>query len=310
MAEEQILNGARVAREIRAEVATDVETLAGRGVTPRLDVVLVGDDPASEVYVGSKARTCAKLGIASTTHRLPAEVSQPRLVETVAALNADPEVDGILVQLPLPRGIDVHAVIDAIDPAKDVDGFHPVNLGRLVQGRPHLVACTPAGIMELLRRCDVAIEGRRAVVVGRSDIVGKPLLLLLMHQHATVTVCHSRTRDLAAVTREADILVAAAGQRSLIGRDHVKQGAVVIDVGIHRVTERAEVERLFPGDRERMLRFEQKGSVLCGDVDFARVVSRAGRISPVPGGVGPLTIAQLMVNTVRAARSRRGLPHV
>jgi len=305
MFEDRILDGAAVAREIRAEVAGEVGALREEGVTPRLAVVLVGDDPASKMYVGSKARACAKLGIGSATRRLPGDVSQLRLLETVGGLNDDPEVDGILVQLPLPRGLDAHAVLDRIDPAKDVDGFHPVNVGRLVQGRPHLVACTPAGIMELLRREGIPVEGQRAVVVGRSDIVGKPLLLLLMHGHATVTVCHSRTRDLAQVTREADILVAAAGRRSLIGPEHVKEGAVVVDVGIHRVSDRAEVARLFPGDESRLRRFDDKGSVLCGDVDFARVAPKVARITPVPGGVGPLTIAMLMVNTVRAARSRR-----
>ncbi len=304
--DDRILDGKKVAAAIRGEVAARVEELGERGVVPRLDAVLVGDDPASQVYVGSKARTCAKLGMASETHRLSGDASQEEVEALVDRLNADPEVDGILVQLPLPDHLDTHAVLDRIDPAKDVDGFHPVNTGLLQQGRPALVPCTPAGIMEMLRREGIPIEGRRAVVVGRSDIVGKPMAMLLLHAHATVTLCHSRTRDLAGVTREADILVAAAGRLAIIGPEHVKEGAVVIDVGIHRITDRSEVERLFPGDAARMERFESKGSVLAGDVDFVRVAPLASRITPVPGGVGPLTIAMLMANTVRAAAARRG----
>jgi len=304
---EKKLDGKKVATEIRAEVAERVARLLGRGVVPRLDVVLVGDDPASRIYVGSKARVSEKLGMVSKTHRLPAETTPDKILALIDGLNEDPEVDGILVQLPLPAALDTHAVLDRIDPAKDVDGFHPVNVGLLQQGRPRLVACTPAGILELLRREAIPIEGRRAVVVGRSDIVGKPLAMLLLHAHATVTLCHSRTRDLAAVTREADILVAAAGRLALIGAEHVRPGAVVIDVGIHRVTDRATVERLFPGDAARLARFEGKGSVLAGDVDYARVEPVAARITPVPGGVGPLTIAMLMANTVRAAELRRGM---
>jgi len=302
----RILDGAAVARTIRGEVAERVRELADRGIRPRLDVILVGDDPASAVYVRSKARACERAGIASETHRLPADTGQETLEALIDRLNADREVDGILVQLPLPEGLDTHAILDRIDPKKDVDGFHPENVGLLVQGRPRFVPCTPAGIVELLDREGVVIEGRRAVVVGRSDIVGKPMALLLLHRHATVTVCHSRTSDLSAVTREADILVAAAGRRALIGPEHVKPGAVVVDVGIHRLTERAEVERLFPGDGARMARFEEKGSVLTGDVDFVRVARVASAVTPVPGGVGPLTIAMLLSNTVDAARWRRG----
>ncbi len=304
--DDRILDGKKVAAAIRGEVAGRVAELGKRGVVPRLDAVLVGDDPASRVYVGSKARTCAKLGMASETHHLSGDAPQEEVEALVDRLNADPEVDGILVQLPLPDHLDTHAVLDRIDPAKDVDGFHPVNTGLLQQGRPALVPCTPAGIMEMLRREGIPIEGRRAVVVGRSDIVGKPMAMLLLHAHATVTLCHSRTRDLAGVTREADILVAAAGRLAIIGPEHVKEGAVVIDVGIHRITDRSEVERLFPGDAARMERFESKGSVLAGDVDFVRVAPLASRITPVPGGVGPLTIAMLMANTVRAAAARRG----
>ncbi len=300
------LDGKRLAAEIRAEVGERVTGLKARGIVPRLDVILVGDDPASRVYVGAKARACDKLGMASKTHRIEATAGQAVLERLVDDLNGDPEVDGILVQLPLPDGYDTHAVLDRIDPAKDVDGFHPLNVGLLQQGRPALTPCTPAGIMELLRREKIPIEGRRAVIVGRSDIVGKPLALLLLHANATVTLCHSRTRDLAAVTREADILVVAAGRLALIGPEHVKPGAVVIDVGIHRVTRRETLARLFPGDEARMARFEAKGSVLAGDVDATRVAPLASRLTPVPGGVGPLTIAMLMSNTERAARLRRG----
>ncbi len=301
-----ILDGARVARAIREEVAAEVAGLRDRGIVPRLDVILAGDDPASQVYVRSKARACERAGIVSETHRLPAAATQAELEALVDRLNQDPEVDGILVQLPLPPGLDTHRVLDRIHPHKDVDGFHPENVGLLVQNRPRFVACTPAGIVELLDREGIPIEGRRAVVVGRSDIVGKPMAMLLLNRHATVTLCHSRTRDLAAVTREADLLIAAAGRLALIGPEHVKPGAVVIDVGIHRVTDPSEVERLFPGDEGRRRRFEEKGSVLAGDVDFLRVAEVAGAITPVPGGVGPLTIAMLLVNTVTSAARRKG----
>ncbi len=304
---EKRLDGSRIAAAIRDEVAAQVAEMCGRGVTPRLDVVLAGDDPASRVYVGSKAKTCGELGMESMTHELPASVAQDELVSLVDRLNGDPEVDGILVQLPLPRGIESHVVLDRIDPAKDVDGFHPANVGLLQQGRPGLVPCTPAGVMEMLRREGLEISGRRAVVVGRSDIVGKPMAMMLLHAHATVTLCHSRTRDLASVTRQAEILVAAAGQLALIGPDHVAEGSVVVDVGMHRVTDRETVERLFGNNPKKLAAFERRGAVLAGDVDFDRVAPKAGRITPVPGGVGPLTIAMLMANTVRAARRRRGV---
>jgi methylenetetrahydrofolate dehydrogenase (NADP+)/methenyltetrahydrofolate cyclohydrolase len=303
--DEKLLNGTRVATAIRTDVAAEVRALAADGIVPRLDVVLVGDNEASKVYVRSKAKTSVELGMVSHTHELPADTPSAQVEALIDRLNADPEVDGILVQLPLPAGIDSAAMLDRVDPAKDVDGFHPVNVGRLQQNRPSLVPCTPAGIMELLRREAIDIEGKRAVIVGRSDIVGKPMAMLLLHAHATVTLCHSRTRDLAAVTREAEILVVAAGQRSLIGRDHVADGAVVIDVGMHRVTDRAVVEQLYPGNEKKLAAFERRGAVLCGDVDTTRVAPVAGRITPVPGGVGPLTIAMLMSNTARAARLRR-----
>jgi methylenetetrahydrofolate dehydrogenase (NADP+)/methenyltetrahydrofolate cyclohydrolase len=305
MSQDKLLDGARVAEQIRAEVADEVVRLHEAGIHPRLDVVLVGEDPASKVYVKSKSKACEKLGMLSQTHLLPDSVAQEELEALVVGLSDDPEVDGILVQLPLPGALDADSVIERIDPRKDVDGLHPHNVGLLQRGRPCLVPCTPAGIMELLRREEIELKGRRAVVVGRSDLVGKPLAMLLLHAHATVTMCHSRTRDLEAVAREADIVVAAVGRMSLIGPGHVKEGAVVVDVGIHRVTERDTVERLFPDDAGRLERFDRRGSVLTGDVDFSRVAPVASRITPVPGGVGPLTIAMLMANTVTAARQRR-----
>jgi len=300
------LNGSRIAAEVREEVGAAVVALGERGVIPRLDAVLMGEDPASMIYVGSKTKTLTALGMLSETHHLPDNTRQGELEALVEDLNADPEVDGILIQLPLPKTIDTASILRRVDPAKDVDGFHPENVGLLQQGRPRLVPCTPAGIMEMLRREEVEIAGRRAVVVGRSDIVGKPMAMLLLHAHATVTICHSRTRDLAALTRQAEILVAAVGVRSLIGPKHVTDGAVVVDVGMHRVTDRQTVERLYPGNEKKIAAFEKRGAVLAGDVDFTRVLPKAGRITPVPGGVGPLTIAMLMANTVAAAKSRRG----
>lgn len=305
--DEKVLDGSAIAAGIRDDVAAEVAALSGGGVVPRLDAVLVGEDPASQVYVASKARTLAKLGMTSETHHLSDTTTQGELEELIDRLNLDPDVDGILVQLPLPRALDSSAILRRLDPAKDVDGFHPENVGLLQQGRPALQPCTPAGIMEMLRRAGVEVEGRRAVVVGRSDIVGKPMAMMLLHANATVTVCHSRTRDLESVTSEADILIAAVGVRSLIGPDHVAEGAIVIDVGMHRVTERATVEALFPDNPKKIAAFERTGAVLAGDVDFTAVAPKAGRITPVPGGVGPLTIAMLMANTVAAARARRGL---
>jgi methylenetetrahydrofolate dehydrogenase (NADP+)/methenyltetrahydrofolate cyclohydrolase len=301
------LDGSRIAAEIREEVGTAVVALAERGVVPRLDAVLVGEDPASMVYVGSKAKTLTALGMVSETHHLPETTRQAELEALVDDLNADPEVDGILIQLPLPDAVDTASILRRVDPAKDVDGFHPENVGLLQLGRPRLVPCTPAGIMEMLRREEIEIAGRRAVVVGRSDIVGKPMAMLLLHAHATVTICHSRTRDLAEVTRQAEILIAAVGVQSLIGPEHVADGAVVVDVGMHRITDRETVERLYPGNEKKIAAFEKRGAVLAGDVDFTRVLPKAGRITPVPGGVGPLTIAMLMANTIAAAKFRREL---
>ena len=301
------LDGSRIAAEIRDEVSAEVAILTKRGVIPRLDAVLVGEDPASKIYVGSKAKTLATLGMISETHHLQEDASQAELETLIDRLNADSEVDGILVQLPLPGTIDAAAILGRIDPVRDVDGFHPENVGLLQQGRPRMVPCTPTGIMEMLRREEIEIKGRRAVVVGRSDIVGKPMAMLLLHAHATVTICHSRTRDLAEVTRQAEILIAAVGVRSLIGPEHVADGAVVVDVGMHRVTDLETVERLYPGNEKKLAAFEKRGAVLAGDVDYTKVAPKAGRITPVPGGVGPLTIAMLMANTVKAAKLRRGL---
>jgi len=301
------LEGSRIASEIRDEVAAEVAILSRRGVIPRLDAVLVGEDPASMIYVGSKAKTLATLGMISETHHLREDASQAELEILIDRLNADSEVDGILIQLPLPDTIDAPAILGRIDPVRDVDGFHPENVGLLQQGRPRMAPCTPIGIMEMLRREEIEIEGRRAVVVGRSDIVGKPMAMLLLHAHATVTICHSRTRHLAEVTGQAEILIAAVGVRSLIGPEHVADGAVVVDVGMHRVTDLETVERLYPGNQKKLAAFEKRGAVLAGDVDYTKVAPKAGRITPVPGGVGPLTIAMLMANTVKAAKLRRGI---
>lgn len=303
-----ILDGAAVAKGMRERVAARVAELSARGIHPRLEVILVGDDPASRVYVGAKARACQEVGVRSETHALPADIDGAALADAIAKLNADEDVDGILLQLPLPAPLDGRTFLDLIDPARDVDGFHPLNVGLLQQGRPAFVPCTPAGVMELLDASGVALAGAHAVVVGRSDIVGKPMAALLLQRHATVTVCHSRTRDLAAVCRTADVLVAAVGKAGLVGGDFVKRGAVVIDVGVNRVTDPELVERLFPGDEGRRAQLARRGSTLVGDVDFTAASRLAAAITPVPGGIGPLTIAGLLSNTVRAACQRRGLP--
>ena len=304
----KILDGKAVAAEIRAEVAEQVAALTAAGHRrPGLAAVLVGGDPASQVYVGSKAKACEEVGMLGRVVHLDAGIEQAVLARTVDELNADPEIDGILVQLPLPQQLTEREILDRIDPDKDVDGFHPVNVGRLWLDLPGFVPATPAGVIEMLRRRGVDLHGKHAVVVGRSHIVGKPMAALLLRQHATVTVCHSRTKDLAAICRQADVLVAAVGRTGMIGPDHVKEGAVVVDVGMNRLTERAEVEHYFPGDAKRMDVFERRGSTLVGDVDFTRVAPKASAITPVPGGVGPLTIALLLVNTLTAARRRQGL---
>ncbi len=303
----RIVRGNEVAKRIRARVAEEVAALARRGVHPRLEVLLVGDDPSSRVYVAAKARACQEVGIRSATQALPAATAAEELAARIDALNADDDVDGILLQLPLPRHLDSRTFLDRLHPDKDVDGFHPVNVGLLHQGRPRLAPCTPAGVMALLDDAGVPLEGARAVVVGRSDIVGKPMAAMLLARHATVTVCHSRTRDLAAVCREADLLVAAIGRPAMVDASFVRPGAVVIDVGVNRVDDPALVERLFPGDEGRRAQLATRGYTLVGDVDFTAVREVASLLTPVPGGVGPLTIAGLLANTVRAARERRGM---
>ena len=301
----RLLNGNAIRDQIKAEVAAELAQLRQAGIQPGLSVILVGNDPASEIYTRNKAKTCHDLGMFSERIELPSSITTEELLQRVNELNRRDEVDGILVQLPLPKQVDSKKVLLAVDPAKDVDGFHPVNVGNLVTGRPGLVPCTPAGIIEILKRSNIPIEGQRAVVIGRSYIVGKPVALLLMHRNATITVCHSKTRDLPGVCREADILVAALGKPGMVTAEFVKPGATVIDVGISQLTRREDVERFFPGNEKKMKEFETKGATLIGDVDPSSVTPVAGALTPVPGGVGPLTIAMLMVNTVRAARLRR-----
>ena len=295
----RVLDGRVLARELQDALKAEVAALVRRGVRPGLGVVLVGEDPASAVYVRNKARACEQLGIASHACRMPATSTTEEVAAAVEAYNRRQDVHGILVQLPLPAQVDARRVLDLVLPEKDVDGFHPENVGLLVQKRPRFVACTPAGIMELLRRHEVPVARRRAVVVGRSEIVGKPMALLLMHADATVTVCHSKTEGLAAVCREADILVAAIGRAGLVRAEHVKPGAVVVDVGMNRVSDPAQARELAPA--ARMAEFERKGYVLVGDVHAPSVEPVAGALTPVPGGVGPLTIAMLLRNTLAAA---------
>jgi methylenetetrahydrofolate dehydrogenase (NADP+)/methenyltetrahydrofolate cyclohydrolase len=303
----RILDGNRVRDDITSELKPRVDALAARGRPPGLAVVLVGHNPASEIYVRNKIKTCRDLGIYSESITPPDSISTAELLALVAALNARPEIDGILVQLPLPPQVDSKRILMAVDPAKDVDGFHPCNVGALVAGLPAPRACTPAGIIELLKRGGIPIAGRRAVVVGRSDIVGKPVAIMLLHEHATVTICHSKTPDLPAVCRQADILVAAIGRAAMITRDFIQEGATVIDVGTNRIEDRDLAARIFRNSPQKLASFDKKGSVLVGDVDPIDVVERAGAYTPVPGGVGPLTIAMLMVNTVASAERRLGV---
>lgn len=300
-----ILDGNKIAAQIRAEVAEDVKKLTAAGTRPGLAVILAGHNPASEIYVRNKVKACEQLGIYSEKLTPPESVTTEELLAMVQELNHRNMIDGILVQLPLPKQVDTRKVLLAVAPEKDVDGLHPVNIGNVITQRPGLAPCTPSGVIEILRRSDIALEGQNAVVVGRSDLVGKPAAMLLLNANATVTICHSKTRDLPRVCRQADILVAAIGKAGMITKDFVKPGAVVIDVGTTRITERAEFEKFFAGDAAREKSFAEKGSTLIGDVD-PHVAEVAGAISPVPGGVGPLTIAMLMVNTVKACRMRRG----
>ncbi|MFY9528624.1 MAG: bifunctional 5,10-methylenetetrahydrofolate dehydrogenase/5,10-methenyltetrahydrofolate cyclohydrolase [Candidatus Acidiferrales bacterium] len=301
----RILNGNAIRDQIYAELQKEISDLAAAGIRPGLAAVLVGDNPASKLYVNSKIAACGKLGLASFHLTPPVSITTAELLALVGDLNQREEVDGILVQMPLPPQVDAKKILDAVDPAKDVDGFHPFNVGKLVAGRPNLVPCTPAGVMEILRRSDITLEGANAVVMGRSDIVGKPMALLLLHANATVTVCHSKTRHLNEVVRRADIVVAAMGRAAMVTPDYIRPGATVIDVGQNVVDERGEAERIFANFPERLEAFRAKGSVLVGDV-HPDVVKVAGALTPVPGGVGPLTIAMLMSNTVKAAQLRRG----
>jgi methylenetetrahydrofolate dehydrogenase (NADP+)/methenyltetrahydrofolate cyclohydrolase len=300
----ELLDGKTVAKQIRDDLTDRIAAVRARlGRAPGLTIVLVGDDPASEVYVRNKLKTAEQEGMSVTLERLGADTPLGAVLDTVKALNANPSVDGILVQSPLPDTLGAEAeqqVFDTIAAEKDVDGFSPLSAGYLAQNRPGFVPCTPAGVIEMLDRLGVEIEGKRAVVIGRSEIVGKPMALLLLRRNATVTICHSRTRDLPAVCREADILVAAIGRAGFVTPDYIKPGAIVIDVGINRVTDADEAKRLLASQPERLAVFEKNGSVLVGDV-HPEAVCVAGKLTPVPGGVGPLTIAMLMANTVRAA---------
>jgi methylenetetrahydrofolate dehydrogenase (NADP+) / methenyltetrahydrofolate cyclohydrolase len=301
----RILDGLKIRDEIFAELKTEVAAMTAAGVRPGLAAVLVGENPASQLYVKSKIAACGQLGLASWMHTPPATVTTRELLQLVDDLNGDNAVDGILIQLPLPSQVDTKLVLESVDPAKDVDGFHPMNLGRLVSGRAGLVACTPAGCMEILRRGNISVEGANAVVLGRSDIVGKPMALLLMHANATVTICHSKTPDLPDTVRRADIVVAAMGRAGYVAADWIKPGAAVIDVGTNRVTDLAEAGKLFRNNPERLEKFRAKNSALVGDV-HPDAINTAGALTPVPGGVGPMTITMLMSNTVKAARLRRG----
>ena len=304
----EILNGRQLAEQIKKEVAEEVQRIREHsGVQPCLAAVLVGEDAASAVYVRNKVRACAETGLGSEHHTLPATTSTEELLDLVDDLNRRDDVDGILVQLPLPKQIEEASIIEAIDPAKDVDGFHPINVGLLAMGRPRFVPCTPAGIMELLERNRIEIAGTNACVVGRSQIVGRPVASLLLRQNATVTICHSRTRDLASVTRQADILVAAIGRAAFIRGDYIKRGATVIDVGVNKITDANEARELFGSQAEKRIEaIKNRGYALVGDV-HPEVDTVAGRRTPVPGGVGLLTVAMLMRNTLQAARMRRGL---
>ena len=299
----RVLDGKAVAKSIRDEVASGCATLrAAHGVVPGLTVVLVGENTASEVYVRNKEKAAREVGMDSRVVRLPASTSQDELLDTVLSLDANPKVHGILVQLPLPAGIDASRVLLAIDPDKDVDGFHPVNAGRLLIGMQGMVPCTPAGIIELLVRHHIPLAGRHAVVIGRSNIVGKPLAVLLLRHDCTVTVCHSRSRDLPAIAAQGDILVAAVGRLAMVTADFVKPGAAVVDVGMNVVKDEATCRRLFGDDEARLEAVRKRGSTLAGDVHPMEVAARAGWLTPVPGGVGPLTIAMLLKNTLEAAR--------
>jgi methylenetetrahydrofolate dehydrogenase (NADP+)/methenyltetrahydrofolate cyclohydrolase len=304
----QILSGREIAEAIKREVAEEVAQLdAKHGFRPRLAVVRVGEDPASAVYVGNKVKTSRELGLVSEHHHLPVETSHAELLRLVTDLNNRAEVDGILVQLPLPPQIDEKEILEAVNPAKDVDGFHPINVGRLAQGQKSLVPCTPAGVIEILKRSGINIAGEHAVVVGRSNIVGKPMAALFLQENATVTICHSRTKNLPEITRQADILVAAIGRAGFIGGEYIREGATVIDVGMNNVSDADSARELFDETEieKRLNTIEKRGFTLVGDVNPKQARARAGRFTPVPGGVGLMTIAMLMRNTLDAAKRRR-----
>jgi methylenetetrahydrofolate dehydrogenase (NADP+)/methenyltetrahydrofolate cyclohydrolase len=300
-----ILDGTKIAQDTRTEVAAEVKAMVSAGIRPGLAVVLVGHNPASEIYVRGKVKACAEVGIHSEQFTPPDSATTADVFALIEDLNRRNDIDGILVQLPLPKQVDAKKILLAVDPSKDVDGFHPMNVGFLSTQRPGLVPCTPAGVMEILKRSNIPVAGREAVVVGRSDIVGKPAAMLLLNANATVTVCHSKTPDLPSVCRRADILVAAIGRAGMITRGFVKPGATVMDVGVNTVTDPKEFQRFFAGNAKREEIFRKRGSTLIGDV-HPEVADVAGAITPVPGGVGPLTIAMLMFNTAKAAKMRRG----
>ena len=300
-----VLDGVAIAAEIKSEVAAEVSALLGMGIRPGLAVILVGSVAASEIYVRSKVKTCGELGIYSEMRTPPETISTEELLTIVQELNGRDDIDGILIQLPLPGHVDTKRLLEAIAPEKDVDGFHPVNVGRLQSGQPGLQPCTPAGVMEMLRRRGISVAGKNAVVIGRSDIVGKPMAMLLLNASATVTICHSKTADLAAVTRGADILIAAIGRPGFVTEDMVKPGAVIVDVGINRVTDERKVQEFFGDDAGRAATFAKRGSVVVGDV-HPEAFRASSAYTPVPGGVGALTIAMLMANTAKAAKLRRG----
>ena len=301
-----ILDGNKIRDEIQSELLQQIADLKRVGITPGLAAVQVGENPASQIYVRSKVKTCEALGLYSEKIERSKDSTTEELLKLVNDLNHNDAIDGILIQLPLPPQVDTKRVLMAVDPAKDVDGFHPTNVGNLVAGRTGFVPCTPAGILEILKRSKIPIKGARAVVIGRSDIVGKPVAMLLLHEHATVTICHSRTRDLPAVAREADILVAAMGKAAFVTGDFIKPGATVVDVGINRLTTEEEVRKIFHDPAGPLATLQKRGSVLVGDVQPEDARAIAGAFTPVPGGVGPLTIVMLMSNTIQAARLRRG----
>lgn len=306
----KLIDGKALAQEIQAEVAQQVHRMAEEGIRPGLAVVLVGDNPASQMYVRSKVKTCETLGMRSEKVELPAESTSGDILSVVERYNRSADIHGILVQLPLPRQVDARAVLDSILPEKDVDGIHPVNLGRLVAGTATLKPCTPAGIIEILKRTGTQLRGRRAVVIGRSDIVGKPVALMLMHEDVTVTICHSKTPDLPSVAREADILVVAMGRPAFVSDDFVKPGAVVIDVGTSRVDSLERIHEIYGDDPQRCADYQKKGYTVVGDVNPGKVLPRCSLLTPVPGGIGPLTIAMLMANTVKAAALQRATGEV